>query len=179
MSKLRQSDSNGHHTQSIFVSIHITGDQHVQVDSHGGRGLGSNIAVLADHIAVYVYDVRALGTYADAWTEGGYIANHCLPEQADPLPNHQPYAPGVILRAHGRDEVTHTYDPFREQMALRIGQMRWLIHDRQAYRSMTDAWQHAKGIGGVVLATPERRLPVTPVQPATVHRGARCDPALQ
>ena len=49
MSKLRQYDSNGHHTQSIFVSIHIAGDQHVQVDSHGGRGLGSNIAVLADH----------------------------------------------------------------------------------------------------------------------------------
>ena len=52
-----------------------------------------------------------LDTYADAWTEGGYIANQCLPEQADPLPNNQPYAPGVILRAHGRDEVTHTYDP--------------------------------------------------------------------
>ena len=27
---------------------------------------------------------------------------------------------------------------------------------------MTDAWQHAKGIGGVVLAAPERRLPVHP-----------------
>ena len=70
-------------TQSIYLTIHIIGDQHVQVDTHGGRGLGSNVAVLADHVAVYAYDPTALATYANAWIDAAAMANHQLPEQAE------------------------------------------------------------------------------------------------
>ena len=179
MSRLQPHDDANHHTQSITVTIHISGDQHVQVDSHGGRGLGSNIAVLADYIAVYAYDPRALRTYAEAWTEGGYIANHRLPEQAEPTATHPEYAPGVIIRAHGRDSVEHAYDPAREQMVLLIGQMRWLIHDREAYRSMTAAWRHAKDIGDIVLPYRDRRLFNSPVPdpPSAPGRGNRTGPS--
>ena len=152
MTKARPNDGAGHHTQSITVNIHISGDQHVLVDPHGGRGLGSNISVLADHIAVYTYDVSALRTYAGAWIDGGYIANHRLPEKADsPVPITE-YTPGVIVPAHGGDSVTHTYDPYLQHMALLIGQVRWMIHDRQAYRSMTAAFRQAKDLGPFVLA---------------------------
>ena len=61
------------------------------------------------------------------------------------------YTPGIIVRAHGRDEVSHTYDPVRQQMIIIVGQMRWLIHDRLAYRSMTAAWRQAKDVGAIVL----------------------------
>ena len=37
-------------------------------------------------------------------------------------------------------------------MIIIVGQMRWLIHDRLAYRSMTAAWRQAKDVGAIVLA---------------------------
>ncbi len=171
MSRLQPYDTTDRHTQSITVTIHISGDQHVQVDSHGGRGQGSNIAVLADHIAVYAYDPRALRTYAEAWIDGGYIANHRLPEKAEPPDTKPEYAPGVIVRAHGHDHVEHAYDQAREQMVLRIGQMRWMVHDRESYRSMTAAWRQAKDIGKIVLPYHDRRLFNAPVPEPTRVRG--------
>lgn len=152
MAKLTPHDRTGNRTQTITLTVHITGDQHPRIDSHGGRGLGSNIAVTTDHIAVYTYDPSALATYANAWIDGGIIANHRLPEQAEGFGTGPEYTPGVIIRAHGRDEISHTYDPIRQQMLITIGQMRWLIHDRLAYRSMTAAWRQAKDIGAYVLA---------------------------
>ena len=47
----------------------------MQVDSHGGRELGSNVVVITDHVAVYVYDPAALATYANAWIDGDVTAN--------------------------------------------------------------------------------------------------------
>jgi hypothetical protein len=35
MSKLQPYERIGHHTQSITVTVHLSGDQHVQVDTHG------------------------------------------------------------------------------------------------------------------------------------------------
>ena len=141
-------------TQSIYLTIHIIGDQHVQVDTHGGRGLGSNVAVLADHVAVYAYDPTALATYANAWIDAGAMANHQLPEQAEQFGTGPEFTPGIIIRAHGRDHVEHTYDPIRKQLILRIGQVRWMVHDRIAYRSMSTAWGQAKDLGQIMLIHP-------------------------
>jgi len=68
-----------HPTQSISLTISIIGDQHVQIDSHGGRELGSNVVVITDHVAVYVYDQAALATYANAWIDASVTAHHQLP----------------------------------------------------------------------------------------------------
>jgi hypothetical protein len=140
-------------TQSINLTISITGDQHVQVDTHGGRELGSNVVVITDHVAVYVYDHAALATYANAWIDATLIANHQLPEQADPFGTGPEFTPGVIIRAHGRDEIGQTYDATRKLMIVRIGQVRWLVYDRLAYRSMTTAWAQAKDLGKIMLIT--------------------------
>ena len=152
MARLQPRNTTANRTQSITLTVHITGDQNARVDTHGGRGLGSNVVVLTDHIAIYTYDPSALATYANAWIDGGIIANHRLPEQAEGFGTGPEYTPGIIVRAHGRDEVSHTYDPVRQQMIIIVGQMRWLIHDRLAYRSMTAAWRQAKDVGAIVLA---------------------------
>ena len=59
----------------------------------------------------------------------------------------------MIVRAHGCDEVSHTHDPVRQQIIIIVGQMRWLIHDRLAYRSMSTAWAQAKDVGKIMLVS--------------------------
>jgi len=71
--------------------------------------------------------------------------------QSDPFGTGPEFTPGVIIRAHGRDEIDHTYDVARQVMIIRIGQVRWLVHDRVAYRSMSAAWGQAKDIGDIML----------------------------
>ncbi len=107
--------------------------------------------VITDHVAVYVYDHGALATYANAWIDAAVTANHQLPEQADPFGTGPEFTPGVIIRAHGRDEIDQTYDATRKLMIVRIGQVRWLVYDRLAYRSMTTAWAQAKDLGKIML----------------------------
>jgi hypothetical protein len=138
-------------TQSISLTISITGDQHVEVDTHGGRELGSNVVVITDHVAVYVYDLSALATYANGWIDPAVTANNQLPEQAEPFGTGPEFTPGIIIRAHGRDSIDHTYDPARKVMIVRIGQVRWLVYDRVAYRSMSNAWAQAKDLGKIML----------------------------
>ena len=128
-----------HPTQSISLTISIIGDQHVQVDSHGGRELGSNVVVITDHVAVYIYDHASV------------TAHHQLPERAEPFGTGPEYTPGIIIRAHGRDQIDHTYDVARKVMVVRIGQVRWLVYDRVAYRSMTEAWAQAKDVGRIIM----------------------------
>jgi hypothetical protein len=36
-------------------------------------------------------------------------------------------------------------------MIVRIGQVRWLVYDRVAYRSMSNAWAQAKDLGKIML----------------------------
>jgi hypothetical protein len=114
-------------TQSISLTISIIGEQTVEVDSHGGRDLGSNVVVISEHVAVYVYDLAALATYANGWIDPAVTANHQLPEQAAPFGTGPEYTPGIIIRAHGRDEIDHTYDAARKVMIVKIGQVRWLV----------------------------------------------------
>ena len=140
-----------HPTQSISLTISIIGEQHVQVDSHGGRELGSNVVVITDHVAVYIYDQAALATYANAWIDASVTAHHQLPELAEPFGTGPEYTPGIIIRAHGRDQIDHTYDVARKVMVVRIGQVRWLVYDRVAYRSMTEAWAQAKDVGRIIM----------------------------
>ena len=138
-------------TQSITLTISVTGEQNVQVDSHGGRELGSNVVVITDHVAVYVYDQEALATYANAWIDASVTAHHQLPELAEPFGTGPEYTPGIIIRAHGRDQIDHTFDVVRQVMVIRIGQVRWLVYDRVAYRSMTQAWAQAKDVGKIIM----------------------------
>ena len=138
-------------TQSISLTISITGEQAVQVDSHGGRERGSNVVVITDHVAVYVYDLAALATYANGWIDPAVTAHHQLPELAEPFGTGPEYTPGIIIRAHGRDRIDHTFDVARQVMIIRIGQVRWLVHDRVAYRSMSAAWAQAKDVGEIML----------------------------
>ncbi|HEY5148882.1 MAG TPA: hypothetical protein VIJ23_03495 [Mycobacterium sp.] len=140
-------------TQSISLTISITGEQEVQVDSHGGRELGSNVVVISDHVAVYVYDLAALATYANGWIDPAVTANHQLPEQADPFGTGPEFTPGVIIRAHGRDEIDHTFDVARKVLIIKIGRVRWLVYDRLAYRSMSAAWAQAKDVGKIMLVS--------------------------
>ena len=98
-------------TQSISLTISITGEQEVQVDSHGGRELGSNVVVITDHVAVYVYDLAALATYYDGWRDPDVTANRQLPVQADPFGTGPEFTPGVIIRAHGGTRSTTPSTP--------------------------------------------------------------------
>jgi outer membrane receptor for ferrienterochelin and colicin len=56
---------------------------------------------------------------------------------------------GIETRSDG-----NTYDPIRKQLILRIGQVRWMVHDRIAYRSMSTAWGQAKDVGQIMLIHP-------------------------
>lgn len=146
-----------HLTQTISVTIRVTGPQAVTVDTHGGRGeTGSYIAVLADHTATYVCDVRAARTYAHAWIDAAEIARRFLPETlatAGP----QDDSPGIVMRAHGRDHVRQLNDPSRGALAIRVGQVIWLVQDRVAYRDMTAAWRQELELAPIILAQPARR----------------------
>ena len=72
-------------------------------------------------------------------------------ELAEPFGTGPEYTPGIIIRAHGRDQIDHTYDVARKVMVVRIGQVRWLVYDRVAYRSMTEAWAQAKDVGRIIM----------------------------
>jgi len=39
----------------------------------------------------------------------------------------------------------------RKVLVIKIGQVRWLVHDRVAYRTMSAAWAQAKDIGDIML----------------------------
>lgn len=137
------------YTQSITALVRIAGSQQVLVDSHGGRGLGSHLAVRADSVLVYAYDLRAVHTYTDAWIDGVLLAKN-LPEQIEP--QGATHNPGLVIRAHGADLVNHVYDPTRGALAIVVGQLTWLVYDQAAYRAMTEAWREAAEIAAVVFA---------------------------
>ncbi len=146
-----------HLTQTISVTIRVTGPQNVTVETHGGRGdLGSYIAVLADHTATYVYDVRAARTYAGAWIDAAEIGRRFLPESLLSAGAHDD-SHGIVIRAHGRDHVRQLNDPARGALAIRVGQVIWLVQDRIAYRDMTAAWRQVLDLAPIILARPAHR----------------------
>lgn len=151
--RLKAYETTGNVTQSVSVTVHLRGNQHPKVDAHGIRGPGSYVSVTADHIAVYVYDQRAMRSYCEGWIDTAALARMELPELAEPFGTGPETLPGIIVRAHGHDRPQHVYDPQpgRQQLMMTIGQVRWIIHDRQAYRSMTAAWRQARDLGMVVL----------------------------
>ena len=138
----------------------------MQVDSHGGRELGSNVVVITDHVAVYVYDLAALATYANGWIDPAVTANHQLPEQAEPFGTGPEFTPGVIIRAHGRDEIDHTYDVTRKVMIVKIGQVRWLVYDR----ARLPQHEHRLGPGQGRRQDHAGQPPLTRVPTAPPHR---------
>lgn len=148
-------------TQSISVGIRLAGEQPITIDTHGQRrDVGSYIAVNAPGTVVYVYDERAAATYADAWID--LTASPLLGQLTEQITDYAPAelrgdqdSPAIVIRAHGHDQVKHfTAVPTgaaRLAVAIRIGQVTWLVQDRTAYHSHAEAWRQVRDLASIVL----------------------------
>jgi hypothetical protein len=61
---------------------------------------------------------------------------------------------GEMTKISRRDQAgTRFLGEPQEGLIIKIGQVRWLVYDRVAYRSMTAAWTPSpKDVGAIVLA---------------------------
>ena len=157
-------------TQRITAAITISGQQHIEIDSHD-RGSGSYISVITGLVMITMFDLAAARTYTAAW-----LAPHMLdfaallssdgtttwrnqrdaasvrtaPTAAD--------GPALSVKAHGADDVKRNFDRNRDVMLVKIGGLVWTVTDVEAYLSMTKAYARVAKLADVVLhpATPTR-----------------------
>lgn len=150
--------------QLIRAFLRVTGEQEVTVDAHGLRGGGgSYVSVTGPVVAVYVYDTRAADAYINAFidlaqspllnkiparierVESGEIA-----DAAD--------SPSLIIRAHGHDVAQQTVSPAgrgtRGAVAIRVGQVVWLMQDQAVYHSYAAAWRQVRELAPIILRKP-------------------------
>ena len=150
-------------TQSITVKIEINGPQHTVISSTDS-GEGAHISVVTGLVMVTLYDLRAARAYTDAWTHPVDIAA-LLPAERGLLlppgkgPNRIRNAmaatgPGILIEAHGSDQVHHGYDRKQRHLLIQVGTLTWIVSDTQAYESMRNAYRRVHQLAQVVLTDP-------------------------
>ena len=137
------------YTQTIYATLWLAGAQKVGVDTHGVRGPGSHIAVASEQVLIYLHDLTAAQTYADAWIDAVLLAKQ-LPDTVPVIEQHT--GPALMIRAHGTDQVDHVYDTTLHAVVIRIGNFTWLVRDRVAYNTMRAAWMQVHQIAPIMLA---------------------------
>ena len=139
---MQKPNTPGGGTQFIAVNLLVSGDQHTRVDSHGVQGPGSYITVATPDVLLTVHDAKAVAAYAGAWTDAVGSAIY-LPEHRPVLRRKVEKAarhPGIVIAAHGGDNVETVYVPHIRQLIIRIGYVTWAVVDGAAYESMAAAW---------------------------------------
>ena len=116
--------------------------------THGVRGPGSHLAVAAEQVLIYLHDLNAAQAYANAWIDAVLLADR-LPATVPSTERHT--GPALMIRAHGRDEVRHAWDPALQAVVIRIGNFTWRIRDRAAYDTMRAAWMQVHQLAPIIL----------------------------
>lgn len=55
--------------------------------------------------------------------------------------------PGLVIVAHGADKSVGIHRVDRNDLVVRIGYVTWILADKLAFRSMTEAWESALQAG--------------------------------
>ena len=99
-------------------------------------------------ILIYLHDLNAAQAYANAWIDAVLLADR-LPATVPSVEQHT--GPALMIRAHGRDEVRHAWDPALQAVVIRIGNFTWRIRDRAAYDTMRAAWMQVRQLAPIIL----------------------------
>jgi hypothetical protein len=151
------------HVQTVAVTIVASGMQAVSVYTQSPGGAGSYISVVTPNVMVTLHDQQALRTYANAWTDMRTAALHLPKHRVLTVEHSARRMPGLVIAAHGKDKTAGIHRVARNDIAIRIGYVTWILADNLAFRSMTEAWEHAQTAG-------ERFLPVSVTDNADTNR---------
>lgn len=178
-------------SQAVTMTVIASGPQSVDVLTEGPGGAGSYITVVTPNVMTTVHDMQAMRTYSNVWTDTRAAALHLPTHRAVTIETAARRMPGLVIAAHGLDRAFGLHRVARNDVAIRIGYVTWILTDTLAFRSMTEAWEHAAiaGEGGFLplTADQERRTvstssagsrrvfpaPMTPEEPPVPTRLAR------
>ena len=110
-----------------------------------------------------LHDQQALRTYGNVWTDMRTAALHLPKHRVLTVEHSARRMPGLVIAAHGTDRTAGIHRVARNDIAIRIGYVTWILADNLAFRSMTEAWEHAQTTG-------ERFLPVSVTDNADTNR---------
>ena len=150
-------------TQTVTVKIELNGRQKVTIVG-SDAGAGSHISVTTGLTMVTLYNMAAVESYYGAWVHPVDIAQMLptesparLVQRGAPMES-QPskrrttvQGPGLVVGAHGRDDVKHMFDRNLPALVVRIGIVTWVVTDRPAYDSMAAAYGKAKRMAQIIL----------------------------
>ena len=139
--------------------------------------------MVTPNVMISVHDQQAMRTYTDAWTDMRTAALQ-LPRYRVLAVDHAAQRfPGLVIAAHGKDRTVGMHRLARNDIAIRIGYVTWILTDKLAFRSMAEAWEQAQIAGESLLPSPRPGPPIPTGAGFTRRRGAhrtrRTDPATQ
>ena len=149
--------------QTVAVTIIASGLQAVSVYTQSPGGAGSYLTVVTPNVMITVHDQQALRTYSSVWTDMRTAALHLPKHRVVTVENAARRMPGLVIAAHGKDKTVGIHHVARNDIAIRIGYLTWILTDILAFRSMTEAWEHARIAG-------ESFLPVSVTETADTNR---------
>lgn len=132
--------------ETVGVTVVASGPQAVTVYA-AGTGPGAHIAVVTPHVMVTVHDRQALQTYSSIWSDMRSETLHLPQHRVVTIDQAAQRMPGLVIVAHGRDRAVGIRRAARNDIAIRIGYVTWILADILAFRSMTEAWEHAHDAG--------------------------------
>ena len=168
--------------QTVAVTIVASGLQAVSVYTQSPGGAGSYISVVTPNVMITLNDQQAMRTYSSIWSDMRLAAQNLPKHRVVTIENAARRMPGLVIAAHGKDRTVGIHRAARNDIAIRIGYVTWIVTDGLAFRSMTEAWEHAQHTGEAFLPksatgnadTNRRRIfPSTPVHNVPSGRARR------
>jgi hypothetical protein len=145
-------------SQAVTVTVIASGPQAVDVFTEGSGGAGSYITIVTTNVMITVHDMQPMRTYSDVWTDMRTAAVHLPTHRVIAVENAARRMPGLVIAAHGQDRTFGLHRVARNDIAIRIGYVTWILTDTLAFRSMAGAWEHAltAGEGGFLPRTADQ-----------------------
>ena len=158
--------------QAVTMTVIASGPQSVDVLTEGPGGAGSYISVVTPNVMITVHDLQAMRTYSNVWTDTRAAALHLPTHRVVTVENAARRMPGLVIAAHGQDRAFGMHRVSRNDIAIRIGYVTWILTDALAFRSMTEAWECAltAGVSGFLPLTADREKPTVSTESATRRR---------
>lgn len=153
-------------SQAVTMTVIASGPQSVDVLTEGPGGAGSYIAVVTPNVMITVHDMQAMRTYSTVWTDMRAATLHLPTHRVVTIGNAARRMPGLVIAAHGQDRAFGLHRVARNDIAIRIGYVTWILTDTLAFRSMTEAWERAltAGEGDFLPLTADQKTPTNSTQ---------------
>lgn len=155
--------------ETVGVTIIATGPQAVTVYVTG-TGQGAHLAVVTASVMVTVHDQAALRTYASIWSDMRADTLGLPRLRSVTIDKAGQQMPGLVVVAHGADRAVGLRRTARNDIAIRIGYVTWILADMAAFLSMTEAWEQAHRVGITHLPKTARPARPGPQEPDQVIR---------